>query len=52
LFILLQGIITIAITITYVSPTTAIERTPFSAYPPPNQKKATPCHNCDPAATD
>jgi len=54
LFILLQGIITIiiiTITIVYVSPTTtAIGGTPFSLYLPPNQREATSCHDCDPAA--
>jgi len=54
LFILLQGIITIiiiAITIVYVSPTTtATGGMPFSACPSPNQRGATPHHNCNPAA--
>jgi len=58
LFILLQGIITIAIiiiTITiatvYILPTTtAIEGTPFGAHLPPNQRGATPHHDCNPTA--
>jgi len=58
LFILLQGIITIAtiiitiaIAIAYVLPTTtAIGGTLFNARPPPHQGGATLCHNCDLAA--
>jgi len=55
LFILLQGIITIAtiiititIAIAYVlSTTTATEGTPFDICLPPHQKGATSCYDCN-----
>jgi len=53
LLILLQRIITIAIAIIYVSPaTTAIGGTLFDAHPLPNQRRATPHHDCNPETAD
>jgi len=53
LLILLQRIITIAIAIIYVSPaTTAIGGTLFDVHPLPNQRGATPHHDCNPETAD
>jgi len=51
LFIFLQGIITIAIAIAYVLPTTTvIGGTPFNTHLLPHQRGATPHHDCNLAA--
>jgi len=58
LFILLRGIITIAtiiitiaIAIAYILPTTTVtEEIPFDVHPPPHQRGATSHHDCGLAA--